>query len=339
MSPTTILLIPGDGVGQEVVPAAADVLAALAPDLTFVTAEAGWGCYQRRGAALPDETLALARQADAILFGAVQSPSGGAPGYASPILTLRRQLDLYGNLRPAQSLPNAAPVFDLLIVRENSEGLYSGREHAIPGGVIAERVVTEAASQRIARLACEQALRHADRTGRPPHLTVVHKANVLKQSDGLFRSVCLAVARDYPDLTVDEQLVDAAAMWLVRDPARFDVIVTTNLFGDILSDVAAGMAGGLGLAPSANIGAGGVALFEPVHGSAPDIAGRGIANPLATLRSVVLLLLHLNRPDPARRLDAAIAHVLAHGPHTPDLGGDARTTTVADAVKQIAALL
>ena len=339
-SSLSVLLIPGDGVGAEVVPAAAHVLARLVPDLNFAEAEAGWGCFQRWGAALPESTLAAARQAGAILFGATQSPSTEVAGYASPILALRRELDLYGNLRPARSLPGERPGFDLLIVRENSEGLYSGREHAIPDGFVAERVITRTATDRIARLACEQALLHAARTGRSPRLTVVHKANVLKKTDGLFRSVCLEVAAHYSDLRVDEMLVDTAAMWLAKDPSRFDVLVTTNLFGDILSDLAAGKAGGLGLAPSANIGAGavagasggGVALFEPVHGSAPDIAGKGIANPLGALRSSVMLLQHLGQDAAARRLDAAIERVLLHGPFPADLGGQATTQQVVDAV-------
>ncbi|RME85570.1 MAG: isocitrate/isopropylmalate dehydrogenase family protein [Caldilineae bacterium] len=332
----TVLLLPGDGVGQEVIPAAAEVLIALLPHVRLQQAEAGWACFQKHGSALPPQTLALAREADAILFGATQSPMGGAPGYSSPILTLRKELDLFANLRPARSLPGLSPRFDLLIVRENSEGLYSGRERPIEDGFVAERIVTARASRRIARVACEQALRLATRSGRRPHLTIVHKANVLKRSDGLFREQCLAVAAAYPDIRVDELLVDTAAMWLARDPGRFQVIVTSNLFGDILSDLAAGLAGGLGLAPSANIGDAQSALFEPVHGSAPDIAGRGVANPLAALRSVVMLLRHWQRDAEAANLEAAIERVLREGPHTPDLGGDATTEQVTHAVKTLA---
>ncbi len=331
---TTILLIPGDGVGAEVVTATADVLAALASDFDFIEAEAGWRCFKRYGTALPPETLTQARLADAILFGATQSPMQETPGYQSPIITLRKELDLYANLRPARSLPRAEKPFDLLIVRENSEGLYSGRERPIPGGFVAERVVTGLASQRIAEAACRQALIRARRTGRRPRLTVVHKANILKKSDGLFRINCLEVASSFPQIEVDEMLVDTAAMWLARDPARFDVLVTTNLYGDILSDLAAGMAGGLGLAPSANIGDKRPALFEPVHGSAPDIAGQGVANPIAALRSGAMLLDYLGREDAAQRLSQAIEHVLRHGPHTPDLGGRATTRDVANAIKR-----
>ncbi|MCO6451564.1 MAG: isocitrate/isopropylmalate dehydrogenase family protein [Caldilineales bacterium] len=331
-----ILLIPGDGIGPEVVHAAAHVLASIAPDLTFAQAEAGWDCFQRQGTALPALTLEMARQANAILFGATQSPMGETPGYNSPILSLRKELNLFANLRPARNLPDSRPEFDLLIVRENSEGLYSGRERPIPGGFIAERVVTGVASHRIAQIACEQAYVQSARTGRRPHLTIVHKANVLKKSDGLFRTNCLEVAAAYSDLLVDELLVDTAAMWLAKDPGRFDVLVTTNLFGDILSDLTAGLAGGLGLAPSANLGANGIALFEPVHGSAPDIAGQGIANPIAALRSSVMLLQHLRRMEEATRLETAINTVLQVGPHPRDMGGRATTTEVANAVKRLA---
>ncbi len=224
----TICLIPGDGVGREVIPAAARVLATVCPDLSFVTADAGWDCFLRRGTALPPETLAAVAAADATLFGATQSPAGGAPGYASPILSLRREFDLYANLRPTITLLPDHPAVDMLIVRENSEGLYSGREHRQGETAIAERVISRSASERIAHVACQQAQLRRRR------LTIVHKANVLKVTDGLFRQVCRDVAAEYADLEVDELLVDAAAMWLVRDLARFDVIVTTNLFGDIL---------------------------------------------------------------------------------------------------------
>ena len=329
----TICLIPGDGVGQEVVPATAQVLSAFVPDLNFVEAEAGWGCFQRCGTALPDETLAAVAEADATLFGATQSPSGPVSGYASPILALRRHFDLYANLRPTVDLLEDDGGVDMLIVRENTEGLYSGREHGDGDMVIAERVVTRSASERIARTACEQARARAASDGaRRALLTVVHKANVLKRSDGLFREVCLSVAEAYGDIDVQELLVDAAAMWLVKDPGRFDVIVTTNLFGDILSDLTAGLVGGLGMAPSANIGAGTVAVFEPVHGSAPDIAGQGIANPTAALLSGALMLDHIGRPAAADRLRSAVKRTLRAGVRTPDLGGAATTQGVLNRV-------
>jgi homoisocitrate dehydrogenase len=341
----TVCLIPGDGVGREVVPAAARVLAAVAPDLTFVTADAGWDCFRRRGTALPQATIHAVAAADATLFGATQSPSGPVSGYASPILALRRQFDLYANLRPCTPLLPGARAVDLLIVRENTEGLYSGRERREGDVAIAERVITRHASTRIARMAFEQArLRAARRSeaagdvasgdaGPPAMVTIVHKANVLKVSDGLFRETCLAVAAGYPDVEAREMLVDAAAMWLARDPSRFDVIVTTNLFGDILSDLAAGLAGGLGVAPSANIGAGRVAIFEPVHGSAPDIAGHGVANPVGAILSAAMLLdLGLGRRDAARSIQRAVQQCLADGALPPDLGGTLGTDQMTDAI-------
>jgi homoisocitrate dehydrogenase len=298
----TITLIPGDGIGQEVIPAARTVLEALDLPLRFQQADAGFGTFERRGDALPADTLALCAQSDALLFGATSSPMTKVEGYRSPIIQLRRHFDLFANLRPAVS-----DGIDLLIVRENTEGLYSGRERLEDGGAtaITERVITAKASERIARVACEQAQR---RRGR---LTIVHKANVLKETCGLFRRIALDVARGFPDLDVEELLVDTTAMRLVQDPARFDVIVTTNLFGDILSDLAAGLTGGLGIAPSANIGAERPALFEPVHGSAPDIAGQDRADPRAAILSAVLLLDHLGyaaEADAVRRATYATAH-------------------------------
>ncbi len=344
----TICLIAGDGVGQEVVPAAADAIASALPSARFVTAEAGWDCFVRRGGA-PPETLAAVQSAHATLFGATQSPTTGAPApgsqsqvpnpqppipspqpptYRSPILALRRHFDLYANLRPAKSILPGAPPIDLLIVRENTEGLYSGQESRTGDTAIAERVITGKASERIAR----RIRTGAARAQPGARVTIVHKANVLKITDGLFRESCLAVARDYPDVETEEMLVGAAAMWLVRDPGRFDVIVTTNLFGDILSDLAAGLIGGLGVAPSANVGAGPVAVFEPVHGSAPDIAGTGAANPIGALLSGALLLDHLGEAAAASRVRAAVQQTVDDGVCTPDLGGRASTSDVTAAV-------
>jgi homoisocitrate dehydrogenase len=326
-----ICIIPGDGIGPEVIGAALRALAALAPELEVVEAEAGWGCFQRRGVALPDETLAAARAADAVLFGAVASPTHPVPGYRSPIVQLRRELDLYANIRPTAG-ERGGPV-DLVIVRENTEGLYAGRERTEDGGdtAIAERVITRRASTRIARAAFELARERAARLGRPGRVTIVHKANVLRESDGLFRAAALAVAADYPDVATDELLVDVAAMRVAQSPERFDVLVTTNLFGDILSDVACIHGGGLGLAASANLGDG-RGLFEPVHGAAPDIAGRGVANPLAAIACAAMLLEWRGRGADAARLRAAAARTLRDGPRTPDLGGDGTTAAVTDAV-------
>jgi homoisocitrate dehydrogenase len=329
----TICLIPGDGVGREVVPAAAEVLQVLDVGLTFVEAEAGFACFEKNGSALPEATLALARKSDAVLFGATSSPSTIVPGYRSPILALRREFDLYANLRPVFSLPGeySQPGIDMLIVRENTEGLYSGRERREGDTAIAERVITRLGSERIVRVACEQALQRAGLCSKPPVLTVIHKANVLKLTDGLFRECALKVAAEFPAITVRELLVDAAAMKLVRSPQAFDVLVTTNLFGDILSDEASALVGGLGVAPSANLGTG-TPVFEPVHGSAPDIAGQGIANPVGTLLSSALMLERMGEPDAAIRLRQAVLATLSGGLRTADLGGSATTIQFTQAV-------
>jgi homoisocitrate dehydrogenase len=329
----TICLIPGDGVGKEVIPATADVLRTLCEDLVFTHAEAGFDCFRECGTSLPDETLNSARQADAVLFGATSSPSTLVFGYSSPILKLRKEFDLYANLRPTFSLPGkySQQGIDLLIVRENSEGLYSGREHREDDTAIAERVITTHASQRIVRMACEQAVKRWKLGGKKPNLTIVHKANVLKITDGLFRECALEVVQEFPELSVRELLVDAAAMNLLKNPQIFDVMVTTNLFGDILSDEASGLVGGLGVAASANVGCG-IPVFEPVHGSAPDIAGQGIANPVGSLFSGVMMLEMLDMKDAAERLKKAVIDVLASGVLTPDLGGNATTLQFTHAV-------
>ena len=289
----TITLIPGDGIGKEVIPAAHQVLMALNLPLEFVYAEAGFGAFEAVGSALPDETVAQCEASDGVLFGATQSPMTKVEGYVSPILAMRKHFDLYANLRPA-----IAEEIDMLIIRENTEGLYSRRERVEDNGNIAitERIITRTASERIVRLACEHAMQ------RHKKLTLIHKANVLKETCGLFRQVGWEVVKDYPELEVDELLVDAAAMFMPMNPSRFDVIVTTNLFGDILSDLAAGLTGGLGVAPSANVG-GGVPVFEPVHGSAPDIVGTGVADPRAAILSAGLLLGELGYHDSAAHLN------------------------------------
>ena len=324
----TVVLIPGDGIGREVVPAVAAILRTLLPGARFIAAEAGFGAYERHGTPLPEATLAACRAADAILFGAVTTPPD-IPGYRSPILRLRQELDLAANLRPVRSLPipSSRPDVDLLIVRENTEGLYSGIEETSADGERATtlRVITGAASRRVAHTAFRLA---RERRG---HCTVVHKANVLRATDGLFRRVVREVAAEYPGIPLDELLVDTAALRLAQAPETFDVIVTTNLFGDILSDLAAVHIGGLGVAASANVGAH-HGLFEPVHGSAPDIAGRGIANPTATLLAAALLLRHLGAHDDATRLERATHDTLAASIRTPDLGGAATTTQMCGAV-------
>jgi homoisocitrate dehydrogenase len=310
-----LCVIPGDGIGQEVIPAAVRVLHAVVPGLTTVEAEAGWDCFQRRGASVPQETLDNIRQCGAAIFGAVSSPSRKVQGYRSAILTMRQELDLYANLRPVRSLPAVSPRadIDLLIFRENTEGLYAGRERLEDDGqtAIAERVITRQASLRLAQRAL-QLMRWLGRE----RLTIVHKANVLPVTDGLFRdtvreAVAQAQQEGFP-VEVDELLVDIAALKLIAEPERFDCIITTNLFGDILSDEAAYWCGGMGLAPSINLG-GSVALAEPVHGSAPDIAGKGIANPIAAILSAALLARYAWRMgEAADQIETAVRLALQH---------------------------
>ncbi len=324
---TKICLISGDGVGREVIPAAAEVLSALGLEIEFVEAHAGFEYFQQSGDAIPDATLAAVESAGVALFGATSSPSVKVEGYRSPILVMRKAFDLYANLRPAKSLPGkfSRPNIDLLIVRENTEGLYAGRERMEGETAIAERVITARASARIARAAFEQARKRKSQTPTAKsQVTIVHKANVLKLTDGLFREQYLKVATEFPQVTVKEMLVDAMAMRLVRDPESFDVIVTTNLFGDILSDEASALVGGLGVAPSANIGER-LAVFEPVHGSAPDIAGQGIANPVGAILSAAMLLDHIGQSGAADRVRSAVNATLAEGVLPRDLGGGAGT--------------
>ncbi len=323
-----ICIIPGDGVGQEVIPAAQRVLEALHLDLEFVRANAGFEHFQKTGDAIPNATLEIVQACDATLFGATSSPMTRVEGYRSPILALRKALDLYANLRPVQSLPAkfSRENIDLLIVRENTEGLYAGRERAEDAEtMIAERVITKRASERIARVAFEMV------RARKKRITVVHKANVLKLTDGLFRETCFNVAREFPDVETKEMLVDSMAMRLIQDPQNFDVIVTTNLFGDILSDEASALIGGLGVAPSANIGINN-AVFEPVHGSAPDIAGKGIANPVGAILSAAMMLDYLELEDAAERVRGGVKRALERNVLTRDIGGAATTNEITRAV-------
>jgi len=333
-----IAMIPGDGIGPEVLAAAATVLGALALPLSLEWLEAGWGAFERHGTALPDATVEALDRCDGALFGAVSSPSGPFPGYTSPIIEMRRRLDLYGNLRPAVSAPVAGSRsgIDLLIVRENTEDLYVKQESMHENGekAVAQRVITRRATRRIALLAFEQAQARAatrQEQGRPSRVTIVHKANVLPITDGLFREVCLEVAADYADIPHEEQLVDSMAYRLIREPERYDVIVAPNLYGDILSDAAAALVGGLGLAPSANVGEA-FTLAEPVHGSAPDIAGRGVANPVAAVLSAALLLRAQAEPAHALAVEQAVRNALEQGIVTPDLGGDSSTGEVTAAI-------
>jgi methanogen homoisocitrate dehydrogenase len=310
-----IAVVEGDGIGHEVIPVAREILAQVRPDLTFFDVEVGYGKWQRSGVAIGDAEIADLKDADAILFGAVTTPP--SPDYTSVVVRIRRELDLYANLRPVQGTG-----VDILVVRENTEGLYSGIEWSDADRATTLRVISRKGSERIAAFACNLAKSRR-------HLTVGHKANVLK-SDTLFREVCLATAQRL-GVPCREKYIDALCLDVLLHPADYDVIVTENMFGDILSDVAAYLVGGLGMLPSANIGDHN-ALFEPVHGSAPDIAGRGIANPVAAIRSAAMLLTHLGDVEGGRRIGDAVDAVLASGVTTRDLGGSATTREFAGVV-------
>jgi isocitrate dehydrogenase (NAD+) len=329
-----IVLIPGDGIGPEVTNATRQIVEATGLSVDWTTHLAGQAALDAVGSPLPPETLAAVRGAHATLKGPTATPSG--TGFRSVNVELRQKLQLYANYRPARSLPGVPSRYenvDLIVVRENTEGLYSGLEHeVVPGVVESLRVVTEAASERIARFAFETARRQ----GRN-RVTCVHKANILKLSDGLFLRTCRRVAESFTDILSDDCIIDAAAMKLVLNPNSFDVMVMENLFGDIVSDLTAGLVGGLGLAPSANIGQG-VAVFEAVHGSAPDIAGKGIANPTALILSAVLMLRYLNEKQAADRIENAVRTVFTQGKvRTGDLGGAATTKQFVEAVLAVMA--
>ncbi|MDP3066649.1 MAG: isocitrate/isopropylmalate family dehydrogenase [Methanobacteriaceae archaeon] len=321
-----ISVIPGDGIGKEVMEATLHILDALDVEFDYHFADAGDEYMEKTGIPLPPETLDIVKNSQACLFGAAGESA------ADVIVKMRQELDLYVNLRPVKSYPGTKCLFDNLdfvIVRENTEGLYIGREEYTEDGAIAQNVVTRKASERI----CKFAFEYAKKTNRGK-VTAVHKANVLKKTDGLFKEIFYKVAEDYPDMELDDRYVDATAMFFITKPEMFDVIVTTNLFGDILSDEGAGLVGGLGLIPSANIGES-QGLFEPVHGSAPRHAGKGTANPSAMILSAVLMLDYLEEHDEARRLEDALIKVLAGGKVvTADLGGSASTMEMADEVKR-----
>lgn len=324
-----ILLIEGDGIGHEVIPAAKLVLDATGLEIEYDHADAGWETFERIGTSVPEETVTKVQQADATLFGAATSPTRKIEGFFGAIRYLRRRLDLYANIRPAKfhPVPGATPGTDLMVVRENTEGLYVEGERRYARGrvAIADRVITYDASFRIA----DFALKLAER--RKGKLALVHKANVLPLSDGLFLEAAYDAARNHPEVEIEEVIVDACAMRLVRDPGQFDVLVMENLFGDIISDLTAGLVGGLGIAPSGNIGED-AAIFEPVHGSAPDIAGKGIANPTAAILSAAMMFDHLGEYQVAAAIEKAVDLTLELGPRTADLGGNASTMEFARAV-------
>ena len=324
-----ICLLPGDGIGPEVIASAREVLTALPIQWDFIECGIGFEEYQRSGTPLPDFTIGQIRHADATLFGAVTTPPN-IPNYFSPVVRMRQALELYANLRPCKSIPHSSSRadIDMIIVRENTEGLYSGIERLEDDGnrAITERIITRKGSERIVRKAFDT----ARQTGRKT-VHVVHKANVLRQTCGLFRTVAFEVAKEYPDVTMNEMLVDTCAMELVRAPEQFEVIVTTNLFGDILSDEACMFVGGLGVAASGNIGTE-AAVFEPVHGSAPPLVGTGKANPIATFLATAMMLDYLNETESAERLRNAVEACIANKESTPDLGGDLTTVQVTERV-------
>ena len=316
-----IAVVPGDGIGREVMKATLDALDILDIDFEYVYGDAGDECLEKTGTALPDETLDIIRDADACLFGAAGETA------ADVIVKIRQEMKMFANLRPVKSYPNTNSLFDdidFMIVRENTEGMYIAEEESYTDdGAIARRIITKEAEKRI----IDYAFKYA-RENNKSKVTAVHKANVLKKTDGLFKEIFYEVALDYPDIATEDFYVDATAMYLITQPESFEVIVTTNLFGDILSDEGAGLVGGLGLIPSANIGEDG-ALFEPVHGSAPDIAGQNKANPIAMMLSAIMMLRYLGENDAADKFEASILKVLNDANTlTGDLGGSATTAEI-----------
>lgn len=318
-----ITTICGDGVGIEIMKAAIHVLSSLDLNIDFDEAYAGKECLKRTGSVLPEETIKKIKRTKITLFGAVTS----VPYKSSAILSLRKQFDLFANIRPIKSYDGVNCLIDdldFVILRENTEGLYSGIERLTEEGAEATRVITKKATERI----CDYAFRVAEKQNRKK-VTCAHKANVLKKSDGLFKDTFYEVAKKHPKIEKEDYYIDAMAMYLITRPQDFDFIVTSNLYGDILSDEAAGLVGGLGMVPSANIGKK-YSLFEPVHGSAPDIAGKNISNPTAMILSTVMMLKHANEYYYANKVENAIKKVLYEGKVvTPDLGGNSTTSQMA----------
>ena len=319
-----ITLLPGDGIGPEVTASVVAIIECAGVDVEWESYFVGAEAVARFGDPLPQEVLDSILRNKVALKGPVTTPI--STGFASINVRLRKTLDLYANLRPVKSMPNIITRFenvDLIVVRENTEDLYSGLEHeVVPGVVESLKIITEKASTRIAKFAFEYA-----RTHNRKRVTAVHKANIMKMSDGLFLQCFRNIAKQYPNIQADDRIVDNLCMQLVIDPNQFDILLLENLYGDIVSDLAAGLVGGLGVVAGANIGENG-AVFEAVHGSAPDIAGQNKANPLALLQSAVLMMQHIGEMDAARRVQTAITIVLASGPEhrTRDIGGRASTS-------------
>lgn len=325
-----LTLIPGDGIGPEVTQAVLRVLDAVGFDAEWEEFAAGAAALQEHGTTLPQPLLDSIRKNKVALKGPITTPIG--EGFTSVNVGLRKALNLYANLRPVWNLPNVPSRFqnvDLVIVRENTEDLYAGLEHTVvPGVVESLKIITAEASTKIARFAFEYARKHKRR-----RVTAIHKANIMKLSDGLFLDCTRKMAREFPDIQYDERIVDAACMHLVMHPEKLDVLVLPNLYGDIVSDLCAGLVGGLGVVPAANLGDDGVGVFEAVHGTAPDIAGQNKANPTALLLSAVLMLHHLDEGDKAERIMKALWTALGDGSaRTADLGGTATTTGFTDAI-------
>jgi isocitrate dehydrogenase (NAD+) len=324
---TSVVMIAGDGIGPEVMAATRAVVTAAGGRIDWIAAYAGLDAVERYGDPLPDATIDLIRKHRVALKGPCTTPVG--KGFRSINVRLRKELDLYASVRPVQSLPGLPGPYhdvDLVVVRENTEGLYSGLEHfVVPGVVESLRIITKPAAERIIRYAFEYARQHGRR-----RVTFCHKADVMPQSDGLFLNTAKAVADDYPFLQFEENQVDRVCLNLALDPTRFDVLVMENLFGDVISDLCAGLAGGLGVVPGANIGTR-YAVFEAVHGSAPDIAGKELANPIALLRSAAMLLDHVGQGQAARRIEQSVRRTLElREGLTGDLGGKGNTATITE---------
>jgi isocitrate dehydrogenase (NAD+) len=332
----TVTLIEGDGIGPEIAAATVKAVEAVGGQIAWERADAGAGAVDKHRDPLPQATIDSIKKTQLALKGPLATPSGG--GYRSVNVTLRQQFDLYANVRPVRTIagvPSRYTNVDLVIVRENTEDLYAGVEHYVdPRRTAAESIaiITKFGSERVIMYAFDYARKHGRKK-----VTLVHKANILKMSNGLFLDCGREMAKRYPDIQFEDMIVDATAMKLVIAPERFDVIVTMNLFGDILSDLTAGLVGGLGVAPAANIGDSGVAMFEAVHGTAPDIAGKGIANPTGLMLSAAMLLDHVDQRDAADRLRKGVYAALGNAEtRTGDLGGTANTAQYTDAVIRFA---
>ncbi|HEU4887525.1 MAG TPA: isocitrate dehydrogenase (NAD(+)) [Thermoanaerobaculia bacterium] len=330
MTKHKITLLPGDGIGPEVTAAVVQIIECAGVEVEWEKYVVGAEALARLGDPLPQDVLDSILRNRVALKGPVTTPVG--TGFASINVRLRKTLDLYSNLRPVKSMPNVITRYediDLIVVRENTESLYAGLEHeVVPGVVESLKIITEKASTRIARFAFEYARTHGRK-----RVTAVHKANIMKLSDGLFLQCFRNVSKDYPNIVADDRIVDNLCMQLVQNPNQFDILLLENLYGDIVSDLTAGLVGGLGVVAGANIGENG-AVFEAVHGSAPDIAGQNKANPLALLQSAVLMLQHIGEMGPAQRIGDAITKVLGMGPEvrTRDIGGTGSTSDFTSAI-------